>query len=132
LIAFFFFIIVRGHREHDESSNRGNFLELLELRSLDNELIKNNLHKLKFTDHKIQNEIIELLQQQILTGVLNECRRAKYFSVMIDETKDTACHEQVSLVIRYVDEKFNVYEKFIGLERTAKMTGEALAELLIQ
>jgi hypothetical protein len=51
---------------------------------------------------------------------------------MIDETKDVACHEQVSLVIRYVDAKFNVYEKFVGFERTATMTGEALAELLIK
>jgi hypothetical protein len=131
---FFVYISVRGHREHDQSSNRGNFLELLELRSLDNDLIKKNLHRLKFTDHKIQNEIIELLQQQILTEVLNECRRAKYFSVMIDETRDIACYEQVSLVIliRFVDEKFNVFEKFIGFERTATMTGEALADLLIK
>jgi hypothetical protein len=102
------------------------------LRSLDNDLIKNNLYRLKLTDHKIQNEIIELLQQQILTGILNECRRAKYFSVMIDETKDIACHEQVSLVIRFVDEKFNVFEKFIGFDRTTTMTGEALADLLIK
>lgn len=51
---------------------------------------------------------------------------------MIDETKDIASHEQVSLVLRYVDEKFNVYERFIGFERTATMTGEALAELLIK
>ncbi|CAF3939864.1 unnamed protein product [Rotaria sordida] len=70
--------------------------------------------------------------QQILTGILNECRRAKYFSVIIDETKDIACHEQVSLVIRFVDEKFNVFEKFIGFERTAIMTGEALTDLLIK
>ncbi|CAF3973461.1 unnamed protein product, partial [Rotaria sp. Silwood1] len=129
---FFVYISVRGHREHDQYSNRGNFLELLELRGLDNDLIKKNLHRLKLTDHKIQNEIIELLQQQILTGILNECRRAKYFSVMIDETKDIACHEQVSLVIRFVDEKFNVFEKFIGFARTATMTGEALADLLIK
>ncbi|CAF3901627.1 unnamed protein product [Rotaria sordida] len=78
------------------------------------------------------NEIIELLQQQILTGILNECRRAKYFSVIIDETKDIACHEQVSVVIRFVDEKFNVFEKFIGFERIATMTGEALTDLLIK
>ncbi len=132
LIMFFVYILVRGHRERDQYSNRGNFLELLELRSLDNDLIKKNLHRLKLTDHKIQNEIIQLLQQQILTEILNECRRAKYFSVMIDETKDIACHEQVSLVIRFVDEKFNVFEKFIGFERTATMTGEALADLLIK
>ena len=132
LIMFFVYILVRGHREHDQSSNRGNFLELLELRSLDNDLIKKNLHRLKLTDHKIQNEIIELLQQQILIAILNECRRAKYFAVMIDETKDIACHEQISLVIRYADDQFNVFEKFLGFERTATMTGEALADLLIK
>lgn len=69
-----------------------------------------------------------MLQQQILTGILNECRRAKYFSVMIDETKDIACHKQISLFIRFADEKSNVFEKFVGFERTATITGEALAD----
>ncbi|CAM4898587.1 unnamed protein product [Rotaria socialis] len=122
----------RGHREHGQSFNKGDFLELLALRSLDNPLIKKNLNTLKFTDHKIQNEIIELLQQKILTKILNECRRAKYYSVMNDETTDISCHEQVSSVIRYVDDKLNVFEKFVGFERTASMTGEALCALLIK
>jgi hypothetical protein len=78
-----------------------------------------------------EHNVFFILEQQILTGILNDCRHAKYFSIMIDETKDIVCHEQVSLVIRFVDEKFNVFEKFIGFERTATMTGEALADLLI-
>ena len=44
---------LRGHREHEEAENRGNFLELLQLRSLDNDIIKRKLSTLKFTDHKI-------------------------------------------------------------------------------
>ncbi|CAF4941295.1 unnamed protein product, partial [Rotaria sp. Silwood2] len=78
----------RGRYENDESLNRGNFLELLELRSIDNPLITKHLKKLKFTDYKTQNEIIDLVRQEVSNGILNNSERSKYFSVMVDETTD--------------------------------------------
>ena len=73
-----------------------------------------------------------MLEQQVFSGILNGCRHAKYYSVMIDERTDITNHEQVSLVIRYVNEKFNVYERFVGFERISSMTGEASFEGLVQ
>ncbi|CAF4368700.1 unnamed protein product [Rotaria sp. Silwood2] len=75
---------------------------------------------------------LDLLKQQIQNEILKHCHRAKYYSIMIDETTDIGCHEQVSLILRYVDDKLNVYEKFIGFERTSAMTGEALYELVVE
>jgi len=124
-------VVVRGHHEHSTSNNKGNFLELLELRGSDNDLIKKKKKEIQFTDHKIQNEIIELLRKQVLSQILKQIKQAKYFSVMIDETTDISRQEQVSLVIRYTDDQFNVYERFIGFERTVEMTGEALFNLLL-
>lgn len=90
------------------------------------------MDKLKFTDHKIQNELILLLQQQMLRTITDKIRKAQYSSVMIDETRDVARHEQVWLVVRYTDEQYNVHETFLGFERTAQMTGEALYVLLAE
>ncbi|CAF4609758.1 unnamed protein product, partial [Rotaria sp. Silwood2] len=81
-------VAFRGRYENDESLNRGNFLELLELRSIDNPLITKHLKKLKFTDYKTQNEIIDLVRQEVSNGILNNSERSKYFSVMVDETTD--------------------------------------------
>jgi len=51
---------------------------------------------------------------------------------MMDESADISRHEQVSLVIRYTDDQFHVYERFVGFERAGSTTGESLFNLLIQ
>ncbi|CAF3629139.1 unnamed protein product [Rotaria sp. Silwood1] len=51
---------------------------------------------------------------------------------MIDETTDITRHQQVSLVIRYTDDQFNVYERFLGFERASDTTGLGLFNLLIE
>ncbi|CAF3163785.1 unnamed protein product, partial [Rotaria sp. Silwood2] len=51
---------------------------------------------------------------------------------MMDESADISRHEQVSLVIRYTDDQFHVYERFIGFERASSTTGEALFNLLVR
>ncbi|CAF1273934.1 unnamed protein product [Rotaria sordida] len=43
---------------------------------------------------------------------------------MMDESADVSRHEQVCLVIRYTDDQFHVYERFIRFERTSCTTGE--------
>jgi hypothetical protein len=72
-----------------------------------------------------------LMNKQVLNKIVQQIEKAKYFAVMIDETTDIAKHEQVSLVLRYTDEQFNVHERFIGFKRTTSMTGEALFNLLL-
>lgn len=103
----------------------------MQLRSVDNELIKRKKDEINFTDHKIQNELIELMNKQVLDQIVQQVQEAKFFAVMIDETTDISKKEQVSLVIRYTDERFNVHERFVGFERTTAMTGEALFNLLL-
>jgi hypothetical protein len=71
------------------------------------------------------------MNKQVLNRIVQEIEQAKYFAVMIDETTDIGKHEQVSLVLRYTDEQFNVYERFVGFKRTTSMTGEALFNLLL-
>ena len=132
MTALFLYVLVRGHRENEDSTNKGNFLESLELRSIDNELIRRKKDELQYTHYDIQNEIIDLIQQQIINQIKLQINESKYYSVMIDETCDVSKKEQVSLVVRYCDKQFNVYEKFLGFERTGEMSGEALFELLVQ
>ena len=109
----------------------GNLLELLELRSIENELIRKKLSSLKYTHHSIQNELLSIIQQHILSQIVSEIKTSKYYLIMIDETTDISRHQQVSLVIRYTDDQFNVYERFIGFERASDTTGQGLFDLLM-
>ncbi|CAF4531757.1 unnamed protein product [Rotaria sp. Silwood1] len=124
-------LLFRGHRENDKSENKGNLLELLEFRRTENELIRKKLGALKYIHHSIQNEILSIIQQHILSQIVSEIKTSKYYSVMIDETSDISRHEQVSLVIRYTDDQFNVYERFIGFERASDISEEGLFDLLM-
>jgi hypothetical protein len=51
---------------------------------------------------------------------------------MMDEITDISRHEQVSLVIRYTDDQFCVYERFIGFERASGTTGDDLFNLFVR
>ena len=89
------------------------------------------MKSLKYTHHSIQNEILNLINDNILSRIVSEIKDAKYFSVMLDETTDISRHEQVSLVIRYTDDQFCVYERFVGFERASGTTGDELFNLLV-
>ena len=91
----------------------GNLLELLGFRSMENELITKKLSTVKYTHHSIQNEILSIIQQHILSQIVSEIKISKYYSIMIDESTDIPRPQQVSLVIRYTNDLFNVYERFI-------------------
>ena len=58
-------ISLRGHRENSESLNKGNFLELLQLRANDNELIncffRNKEKGITYTSHGIQEELLDII-----------------------------------------------------------------------
>ncbi|CAF1310404.1 unnamed protein product [Rotaria sordida] len=51
---------------------------------------------------------------------------------MIDESTDMTHHQQVSLVIRYTDDQFNVYERFVGFERASDTSDEDIKYVVEQ
>lgn len=65
-------IALRGHDEKEDSSNKGTFLELLNLRSKDNDLVKKFFMKkekyFSYSSKEIQNEILELMSKQVCEG----------------------------------------------------------------
>ncbi|GBN32996.1 Zinc finger MYM-type protein 1 [Araneus ventricosus] len=118
-------IALRGHDEKEDSSNRGTFLELLNLRSKDNALIKKFfIEKEKYFSYsskEIQNEILELMSKQVCEAIASEASHSDCYSILVDETADIAHDEQVAIVIRYVrPEDFSVHERFLGFFRNTQ------------
>lgn len=95
-------IALRGHRENDNSDNRGNYAELLKLRSTENSLLKQIfLDRDKFFNyvhHDVQNEMIEIMANLARKYILDDAKKSKQLSVMVDETPDVSHQEQLTLV----------------------------------
>ncbi|KAJ8039383.1 Zinc finger MYM-type protein 1 [Holothuria leucospilota] len=122
----------RGHREGDDSDNRGNYLELLQLRARDNALLREGLNNQTYTSPVIQDKIISILGMEVRNIIVQEIQSMKpsFYTIMMDETRDISRKEQVSLCVRYVTKDMKVHERFLWFEEASSTTGEALYSLL--
>ena len=116
-------IVIRGHDESALSSNRGNFLELLDLMASLNPQFKThpeNVHarhrNATYLSPDIQNELLDISAGMIREIIVNDVKQAKMFSIGIDETSDVSRHEQVSFVLRYIDRSGEIQERLLGME----------------
>ena len=103
-------LAVRGHDEEE-----GNLSQLLKCRSQDKTDIGEWLKNGTYQSHDINNEIIQLMANQLLRGLLDEIRSAEWYSLIADETRDASGAEQLGISLRWVDSSYTVHEDFIGL-----------------
>ena len=93
----------RGHDESEESSNRGNFLELLKFLADHNEDIKavtleNAPSFLKVTCPDTQKDIVSACAIETTNAIIREMGDA-FFSILVDESRDVSIKEQMAVVL---------------------------------
>ncbi|XP_047265940.1 zinc finger MYM-type protein 1-like [Capsicum annuum] len=98
----------RGHDESVSSTNRGIFLELLRWYGNINEDVGSII-----LENAPKNEIMCYAKETI--KVTMEDLDGDYFGILVDESKDISHKEQMTLVLRYVDKKGKVIERFVGV-----------------
>ena len=114
-------IPIRGHRDSGEliekNENQGNFRELLLFRQ---KATGETLESLSvsgtafYISPQIQNELISIIGMEIQRKIIEPILRKNLpYAIIFDETPDIAKKEQMSVVIRFIDE-FSIKEKFIG------------------
>ena len=72
----------------------------------------------------IQNELIAIIGEEILSTISSEVKEASCFAVIADETTDKSTKSQLSIVVRYL--KGDVLtERCIAMMDQLNFTGEA-------
>ena len=98
-------IAFRGHDETDESSNKGNLLQLFGLMSRSCPDLKQNLEsKVRYTIRSSQNTVIKLIGDSIQSRIVAQVSTCgvHVFGVIRDETVDLSKVDQLSVDVRYM------------------------------
>ena len=111
-------IYFKGWDERFSSSNRGNFLETLDIVTFWNEKVAKIIEKAPenatYTSPRIQKEILHVYSSKVKKAIREEIDDTK-FCIMVDEACDESMKEQMAMVFRYVDTEGFVKELFLGL-----------------
>ncbi|XP_022843312.1 zinc finger MYM-type protein 1-like [Olea europaea var. sylvestris] len=120
----------RGHDESEDSSNPGNFLVQLQFLAAHNETINavtlgNAPHNCKLTSPDVQKDIVNACAIETINVIIKYVGDS-LFSILVDESCDVSMKEQMSIVLRYVDNSGHVNERFIGIEHVTSTTALSL------
>jgi hypothetical protein len=108
----------RGNDESEDSTNQGNFKEILKLVGSYNkevgEVIKNAPRNAKYTSPSIQKEIAGIFARKVQNHISEEIADGK-FTIMVDESRDESKKEQMVVVVRFFNIDGEIKERFIDL-----------------
>ena len=92
-----------GHDESQGSSDKGNFLELLQFlgdhNESINEVLQNAPKNCKLTHYDIQKDIVNAIAHEISKTIIKDLDNG-FFSILVDKSHDILVKEQISLVLR--------------------------------
>ena len=126
----------RGHDESENSSNRGNYIELAYFLDEFDEKMQTHLESatvFKGLSPDIQNDLIDSVGSVIVAQIKTELQKCMYVSVLLDKTSDVSCYSQLSTVIRYVNSNGAVCEGFIRFSDGSKdRSAAAISDLVVK
>jgi hypothetical protein len=119
-------LVFRGHDESTESLNKGNFLEVYDYMAehdpkLGKAVTTNAAGNSCLVAPEIQRDIVECFANEVLNAILEELGN-DMLSLLVDESIDVSCKEQMAVVLRYVDKCGVIKERFVGLMYVAETT----------
>ena len=85
-----------------------------------------------YTSPDIQNSLLNVMAGMVREDICNAVKEAGVFSLLADETKDCSKQEQLAVVLRYVDDKAVIHEKFLTYKLATSLTAESLAAFLVE
>ncbi|XP_010507185.1 PREDICTED: zinc finger MYM-type protein 1-like [Camelina sativa] len=120
----------RGHDETEDSTNKGNFLELLKYTAGQNEIVrkvvlKNAPKNNQMTSPPVQKDIVHCFAEEVTKSVIQEIGN-DVFGLLVDESADVSDKEQMAVVFRFVDKYGIVKERFVGISHVKETSSLSL------
>ena len=107
----------------DGEESNSNFMRLIHLCFEDDAKLVEWIQQKtdKYTSGGMQNEMVKVMALRVLQEIVGSLQSASFFTVMVNETTDASYVEQVVVCLRWVSEKFEVQEEFVGLYEVASV-----------
>ncbi|CAG9790651.1 unnamed protein product [Diatraea saccharalis] len=111
----------RGKTDKFGSTNNGNFLMMLEaISEFDPFLAKHIEHfgnpgkgSTSYLSFATYEKIIEIMVHKVTETIIEQLQKAKYFSFSVDSTPDINHEDQLSLIVRFVQDNAEPVERFL-------------------
>ncbi|XP_022877492.1 uncharacterized protein LOC111395637 [Olea europaea var. sylvestris] len=91
--------------------------------------MKNAPENLVLIARDIQNDIASVAAVEMLSVIIEDISDA-LFSILLDKSSDVSQEEQMSIVLRYVNNTGDVVEHFIGIEHVSSATSFSLKAVI--
>ncbi|CAL9695954.1 unnamed protein product [Knipowitschia caucasica] len=104
-----------GHDESESSVNPGIFRGLVDFVASLDVALKEHLETatvFKGTSKTVQNELLDCMLSVAREQIIEEAQKSVFVSIQADETTDISTQSQLVLVLRYIDDKHSVQERF--------------------
>ena len=71
---------------------------------------------------------MEIMVHHILRKILSKIHTSPSYTITVDETTDVLKKEQLTLVIRKVDENFYAFEELLGMYNLTRTKAESISQ----
>ncbi|CAN1255979.1 Zinc finger MYM-type protein 1 [Linum perenne] len=124
----------RGHDESETSLNQGNVKSWIRFSAKLNEKIKNVVldkapGNAKYTSPSIQKEILAIIANKVRRRIREEIGDSCY-SILVDEAVDQAGREQMSIILRFVNSRGILTERFFALKSVPETSADTLKQVV--
>ncbi|XP_042423298.1 zinc finger MYM-type protein 1-like [Zingiber officinale] len=124
----------RGHEESLSSSNKGNFLELIEWYTQRNDEVAKTMNENapgnnQMKSPTVQKDLTRACVAEVTNVILNDIKD-NIFSLMVDECRDILIKEQMGVVLRYVNKHGCVIERFLAIVHVSDTSAISLKKTI--
>lgn len=129
----------RGDTTQIGCSNNGNFLMAIELISEFDIVLSERIKKYgnpdkghtSYLSFHTYEQFISLMAENVVNSIVQEVKRARYFSISIDSTPDISHTDQLSFIVRYVNKQGEPVERFLCFIDKIRHKSHQLSEAAI-
>lgn len=128
-----------GSDEKLNSPHNSNFLGIMELISQYDPFLSQHLKQygnlgsghVNYISSFTIREFIDIMANKVLNNIIENVKQAKYFGLIVDSTPDFTHTDQLSVVLRYVNDIGEPIERFMTFHSIDGHTAEYLSSSIV-